>query len=312
MVRKRLRVLQLAERLGNVSEACRRLGLSRTRFYEYKRRYQIHGMEGLVDLPPIHHSHPQTTPPEVVRKILDLALAHPAHGCHRLSRLLQSNGVSVSGITIQKILHRQGMGTRQERLLKLEENVTGAQDMLSPEQMAAMEKGNPCFRERHGESSAPAELLCQDTLYMGSSRYLGPIYLQAVVDTYGSIAFGYLHIGKSPEHAVTILHQQVLPFYSAWGIDVEAIRTHNGGTYCGSPYHHPYELYLALNSIHHRKTKVGSSTDSWLCGAVPPDGDERILSHSQPPGDQQAGGRPAEGVGRLDRALQFRAASSRL
>ncbi len=35
-VRRRLDVLKLAEELGNVSEACRCLGVTRSQFYEYK------------------------------------------------------------------------------------------------------------------------------------------------------------------------------------------------------------------------------------------------------------------------------------
>ena len=31
----RLSILELAEQLGNVSEACRRRGMTRTQFYEY-------------------------------------------------------------------------------------------------------------------------------------------------------------------------------------------------------------------------------------------------------------------------------------
>ncbi|MEW5986331.1 MAG: helix-turn-helix domain-containing protein, partial [Chloroflexota bacterium] len=53
VAQQRLTVLQLAETLGNVSEACRRSGLDRTSFYEYKRRFQTHGLAGLKDLPPI-------------------------------------------------------------------------------------------------------------------------------------------------------------------------------------------------------------------------------------------------------------------
>jgi len=68
LAKHRLSALQLAEALGNVSEACRRRGISQTQFYEYKRRFQAHGLEGLKDLPPIHKFHPQTTPPEVVKK----------------------------------------------------------------------------------------------------------------------------------------------------------------------------------------------------------------------------------------------------
>ncbi|MBI1315774.1 IS481 family transposase, partial [bacterium] len=35
MARKRLSVLQLAENLGNVTEACRRMGMDRTSFYAW-------------------------------------------------------------------------------------------------------------------------------------------------------------------------------------------------------------------------------------------------------------------------------------
>src|SRR5512137_3077538 len=95
LAHKRLTVLQLAESLGNVSEACRRGGLDRTSFYEYKRRFQTHGIEGLKDLPPIHKTHPQTTPPEVVQKVLDLSMANPTRGCVWLSDKLKLAGVSV-------------------------------------------------------------------------------------------------------------------------------------------------------------------------------------------------------------------------
>ncbi|RIK28567.1 MAG: hypothetical protein DCC55_38600 [Chloroflexi bacterium] len=76
--RHRLSVLELAERLGNVREACRQRGVSRTQFYESKRRFQTHGIEGLKDLPPIHKTHPQTTPPEMVERIP----ANPTRGCN--------------------------------------------------------------------------------------------------------------------------------------------------------------------------------------------------------------------------------------
>jgi ACT domain-containing protein len=39
LAHQRLSVLELGEALGNVSEACRRRGISRTQFYEYKRRF---------------------------------------------------------------------------------------------------------------------------------------------------------------------------------------------------------------------------------------------------------------------------------
>ena len=43
LARQRLSVLELVEILGNVSEACRRRGISRSQFNEYKRRFQTMG-----------------------------------------------------------------------------------------------------------------------------------------------------------------------------------------------------------------------------------------------------------------------------
>jgi transposase InsO family protein len=255
LARHRLSVLDLAEALGNVSEACRQRGVSRTQFYEYKRRFQTHGLAGLKDLPPIHKTHPFTTAPEVVERILALSLAHPAWGCSRLSDTLHLEGLSVSSVTIQSILNKNGMGTKYERLLKLEEKVAQQAIELTPEQVVQIEKANPCFRERHVESSRPGELLAQDTFFVGHLKGVGKVYLHAIVDTYSSYAFGFLHTSKQPEAAVAVLHNDALPFYQERELPVGAVLTDNGREFCGTETH-PYELYLALNDIEHRRTRV--------------------------------------------------------
>lgn len=255
LAHQRLSVLQLAEALGNVTEACRQRDISRTQFYEYKRRFQTHGLEGLKDLPPIHKSHPFTTPPETVEKILTLSMEHPAWGCDRLSDNLKLQGVSVSSPTIQDILIKHGMGSRYERLLKLEEKVLEQHIDLTPQQVAQIEKANPAFKERHVESSRPGELLSQDTFFVGTLKGVGKVYLHTVVDTFGSYAFGFLYTSKQPEAAVAVLHNDVLPFYREHAIPVEKILTDNGREFCGTDSH-PYELYLQLNEIKHKRTKV--------------------------------------------------------
>ena len=255
VARQRLSVLQLAELLGNVSGACRQRGMTRTQFYDYKRRFELQGLEGLKDLPPIHKTHPQTTPPETVERILALSLEHPAWGCVRLSERLKLDGVSVSSPTIQSILIKHQMGTKFERLLRLEERLAAEPIELSSEQLTQIEKANPAFRERHVESSRPGELLCQDTFFVGTFKGVGKVYLHTVVDTYGSTAFGFLHTSKVPEAAVAVLHNDVLPFYAERGLVIEKLLTDNGREFCGTESH-PYEMYLALNDIAHKRTKV--------------------------------------------------------
>lgn len=255
IARQRLSVLQLAETLDNVSEACRQRGMTRTQFYEYKKRFQTFGFEGLKDLPPIHKTHPQTTPPEVVARILELALTHPSKGCKYISDLLRLEGRYVSGPTVQSILDKHELGTRFQRLLKLEQQHLEARIELTPEQIQAIEKANPVFRERHVESARPGELLSADTFLVGHFKGIGKVYLHAVVDTYGSYGFGFLHTSKQPQAAAALLHNDVLPFYADHNLTVQAVLTDNGREFCGTDTH-PYELYLALNDIEHRRTRV--------------------------------------------------------
>jgi DNA-directed RNA polymerase subunit H (RpoH/RPB5) len=170
IVRQRLSALQLAESLSNVTEACRRREMSRTQFYEYKRRFQTHGLEGLKDLPPIHKSHTQTTPPKVVEQILERSLQHPMWGCVRLSDQLKLKRVSVSSPTIQKILIQHELVSKHQRLLRLEEKALDEKIPLTPEQAKAIEKTNPCFKERQVESSGPGELLSRTRSRLASSR----------------------------------------------------------------------------------------------------------------------------------------------
>ncbi len=186
-----------------------------------------------------------------------MSFEHPAWGCDRVSDMLKLEGISVSSPTVQNIFIKHGMRTMYDRMLKLEERVSGKKTELSIEQIKYLEQINPCWRERHIESSRPGELLAQDTFYVGRIKGVGQVYLQVIVDTYGSYAFGHLYISKVPECSVEILHNEVLEQYRKWGVSIKAILTDNGGEYCGNDKH-PYELYLVLNDIEHRRTKVKS------------------------------------------------------
>jgi transposase InsO family protein len=147
--------------------------------------------------------------------------------------------------------------------LKLEERSLNQEIELTTNQVAWIEKANPCFREQHVESSKPVELLSQDTFYVGVLKRVGGVYLHVVVDTYNSFVFGFLHTTKQPEAAVAVIHNDALSFYHEKGLQVETILTDNGLEFCGKDTH-PYELYLELNDIEHRKTKCANlkPTDS--------------------------------------------------
>ena len=258
IAQKRLSLLQLAERLRNVSEACRRREVSRSQFYEYKRAFQERGLEGLVDRPPVPGTFPNETPGEVREKVVRLSIEHPAWGQVRISDQLRLEGISVSPSTVRNIWLKEGLETRYKRILRLEEEQNGGDIELTEEQIRLIERANPCFRERRVESPCPGYLLSQDTFMIGTIKGVGRIYLQAVVDTYGSYAFAKLYTSKLPETAADVLYDRVLPFYESHGLRMERILTDNGREYCGRPMLHPYQIFLELNDIEHRRTKVAT------------------------------------------------------
>jgi transposase InsO family protein len=79
-----------------------------------------------------------------------------------------------------------------------------------------------------------------------------------VVDVFCSLAFAKVYTSKMPITACDLLHDRVLPFYEALGVQVEAVLTDNGREFSGKPDSHPYELLLALEGIDHRTTRIRS------------------------------------------------------
>ncbi len=78
VARQRLSMLEMAETLGNISEACHSDGMDRTSFYEWKQRFQTQGLKGPKDMPPIPKSQPNQTTPETEAAVLECSLAHPS------------------------------------------------------------------------------------------------------------------------------------------------------------------------------------------------------------------------------------------
>ena len=57
----------------------------------------------------------------------------------------------------------------------------------------------------------------------------------------------------------------MLPFYEEHGVEVQHLLTDNGREYCGRPLHHPFELFLAISQIEHRRTGVASPETNGFC-----------------------------------------------
>lgn len=218
LVGERLRILALAEALGSVSEACRRSGIVRATFYEWRRRLAEHGPQGLRPRPPVAQAHPRQVRAELIEWIRASALAHPGWGCERHADKLRADGHAVSSVAVQKILTRHGLGTRERRWLALERLAAAGQE-LTAEQEALVAGMNPCWRERARQGSSPGARLVADAVPLGNGRGTGRLNLLAVVDTHNAYAFARLCQGDGRRDATAILRDDVLPFYAGLGIE---------------------------------------------------------------------------------------------
>lgn len=257
VARRKLSLLELAADLSNVSKACKLMGYSRQQFYEIRRNYQTYGSEGLIDrMPGARGPHPNRVDETVEVAILEHCLAHPAHGPVRVAQELTLKGVQVSSGGVRGVWNRHNLLTKQERLLRLERSVKEQPFELSDDQVRLLERFSPEFRERHIETRHTGDLVAVDTFFVGTLKGVGKVYLQSVIDCYSRYAWGRLYTSKLPVTAVHILNEGVLPFFEEHDARVTTILSDNGREFCGRADNHPYELFLQLEEIEHRTTKV--------------------------------------------------------
>ena len=264
-------LLELAQNLGNVSKACKLVGYSRQQFYEIRRNYQTFGAAGLVDkVKGPKGPHPNRVAPEIEDAILAYALEHPSHGPMRVSHELALRDIQVSAGGVRGVWGRHDLLTKHERLLRLERATAERPIELTPEQAKLLERFSPEFRDRHIEAPHTGALVAVDTFFVGKLKGVGKVYLQTAIDCHSRYAWARLYTNKMPVTAVQTLNNEVLPTFEEHGARIEAVLSDNGREFCGREDQHPYELFLQLESIAHKTTKVGRPQSNGIVERLPP------------------------------------------
>lgn len=257
VARRKLSLLELATDLRNVSKACKVMGYSRQQFYEIRRNYQTYGAAGLVDrLPGARNPHPNRVAPEIESAILDYCLQYPTHGPLRVAQELALRGVNVSSGGVRGVWSRHELLSKHDRLLRLEREHRSQSIALDDDQIRLLERFSPEFRERQIEVHYTGELVAVDTFFVGTLKGIGKVYLQTVMDCYSRHAWARVYTSKLPLTAVHVLNNDVLPFFEAHDARIDTVLSDNGREFCGRPDQHPYELFLQLEGIEHRTTRV--------------------------------------------------------
>ena len=266
IIKHKLGLLNLAEELGNVSKACKVMGLSRDTFYRYKAAVEDGGVDALFDKSRRKPNLKNRVDEQVEEAVVAYAIEQPAHGQVRVSNELRKRGVFVSASGVRSIWLRHELGNFKQRLAALEACVAEDGLILTEAQIAALErKQQDDVAAGEIETAHPGYLGSQDTFYVGTLKGVGRVYQQTFVDTYSKVACAKLYTTKTPITAADLLNDKVLPLFEENDLPMLRILTDRGTEYCGKAEQHDYQLYLAINDIEHTKTKAKSPQTNGIC-----------------------------------------------
>jgi transposase InsO family protein len=266
IIRNKIGLLDLARELGNVSKACKLMGVSRDTFYRYQQAMENGGVEALQEksrrAPNLRNRTDEATEAAVVQMAVD----QPAFGQVRASNELRKIGVFISPAGIRCVWVRHDLETFKKRLNALEKKSAELGLVLTDAQVRALERKKQ-DDEVHGEieTEHPGYLGSQDTFYVGTLKGVGRVYQQTFVDTYSKVAQAKLYTSKTPITAADLLNDRVLPFFEEQDLPLLRVLTDRGTEFCGKPDSHDYQLYLAVNDIEHTKTKVRHPQTNGIC-----------------------------------------------
>ncbi|HEW9976531.1 TPA: IS481 family transposase [Shewanella algae] len=266
IIKHKAGLLNLAEELGNVSKACKVMGVSRDTFYRYQELAETGGVDALVNQSRRTPNMKNRVDPTTEKAIVVYALEYPAHGQVRTSNELRKQGVFISASGVRSVWLRHNLENFKKRLVALEKKVADEGIILTEQQVSALER-----KKRDDEvcgeieTAHPGYLGSQDTFYVGNLKGVGRIYQQTFVDTYSKVAFAKLYTTKMPITAADLLNDKVLPFFESEALPMLRILTDRGTEYCGRVEQHDYQLYLAINDIDHTKTKAMSPQTNGIC-----------------------------------------------
>jgi transposase InsO family protein len=222
----RLRLFTLADELGNVSAACRAMGVDRSTYYRLKKRMDRWGLEALNIRERRRPRMPNQIGPHLEQRIIAFALGHPGYGPRRISAELAREkwgGLRISEHGVWRVLVRVGLNTRAKRLA-----------LVARHRDPYERKPDLPPPARHIDAARPGEKVQMDCFYVGRlSGTKGTVWQYTAIDVASAFCWAQLHSSeRNPRsrHTRELLHR-VAAELAAAGWKLQEVTTDNGSEF---------------------------------------------------------------------------------
>ncbi len=238
---RRVALLDHAARCGNVSEACRTFGVSRTRYYEWKHVADRYGLDALMPKGRRAPQLPNATPTHVIEQLLTLAVLEPTAGARRLADRLADQGWPIAASTAQKHLAAAGLATRKHRIARAAVIAAATTGIVTG---PARQDGPFGFCH---VAAGPGELVALDSFYIGNLKGVGKCYQLTAVDTFTRWATVMIIVDVPTGEQTARFVAHLVRHWRRHGYTIRAVLTDNGPEYVAAGF----KTALAAKQIRH-------------------------------------------------------------
>jgi transposase InsO family protein len=259
-----MRLVAVVQAAPSVREGCRRAGIHHSTYYDWVRRIEAAGPEGLTP----RASRTRVTSPERIRLEADVvayALAHPAWGPDRVHDELCRHGVAVGSVSqVWRILRSHGLNRAGYRyqLMALARGLVTADAALTVE-----EPTGPLHRSKRwiGQLKAekPGDLVQLDCFQIGrlkearltTAKVPGVVWQYTAIDVASSFTWAELHTtARNPSgvHTTALAHR-VAADLARWGWTWKTASTDRGNEFVD----HRFQGALRDLGVEHRFISPG-------------------------------------------------------
>ena len=115
-IKKKIRFLELAKEIGNITEAARIMGYHVSTYYNLKKIYDVLGEEGLRHRIKRKPRLSMRLCAEIEKEVLKIVMSFPKYSAARIACELKLKNIKVSTGSVHTILKKYNLNTAKQRL----------------------------------------------------------------------------------------------------------------------------------------------------------------------------------------------------